>query len=755
MDKHLLFLIVVLVSLFTLVLSSGPVAYAKPHQKEIPARRAKVDAVWHDLIDRGYRQDTGQVDYQNYDIDINLDPANHFLSGYANIVLRSRVNQLNDVYFIIYNDSLEIESVTNGADTLAFSYDSLSWVLEVNLNNTLGVGQEDTIRIDYSGYITPALSESTYYFCRLDSVIGYCTYFPYVWYPMPYDQNSVHRWTRWASGNVSLTVPQGWAAVSNGALLDTSATGSTRTYNWGTDKTVVEFVFAAAPYRKAVQQHAGIEFSYYDFDTTYAQSFLSTASSIYDFYTNIFCTYSFDKLAFAEMLQSNIGYGAYTVVAAEMPTPLALLGHEIAHQWWAHIVSQSHTDEDWISESFADYSMHLFKEDSMGWSAMMAGLQTFANYYLTVPPSQDVSVIPSPYNSIYYGAIIYGKGVWTLHMLRGVLGDAIFFDIMQTFANVYTDSSATAEMFEGVAEQVSGQSLDWYFDEWLYRAGYPKYVTYKYYKTHPDSNSAIIRVHQSASIGNLFKMPVSLACSTSIGTRDTVVWDSLEWHHYMLVDTLPIVAVVFDPRIQILRVYNDSLPRLQSILPGNQELTIIWKQYHDNPLPAGYNVYRSLNPGGTFQRINQHPIPDTTYIDTGLMNGTPYYYRVTAVNSVDTCYETRFSNMMSSMPQGIVAGSDRPLFVDDYELGQNQPNPFRTSSALQYSLSNGGKTSLIIYDASGRLVRTLVDEYQNSNVYSATWNGRDDQEKRVAPGVYFCVLNSNNMQLTKKMILLE
>jgi hypothetical protein len=95
------------------------------------------------------------------------------------------------------------------------------------------------------------------------------------------------------------------------------------------------------------------------------------------------------------------------------------------------------------------------------------------------------------------------------------------------------------------------------------------------------------------------------------------------------------------------------------------------------------------------------------------------------------------------------------LISADRLLLETHPNPFTTNSTVRYSIMNGGKVSLAVYDVSGRLVTTLVNEYQSSDVYSIVWNGMDHNEKRVAPGVYFYVLNAGGQQTTRKMIMAD
>jgi aminopeptidase N len=71
-------------------------------------------------------------------------------------------------------------------------------------------------------------------------------------------------------------------------------------------------------------------------------------------------------------------------------------------------------------------------------------------------------------------ANVYPKGAWVLHMLRGVVGDSAFFRGVRDYYRRYRDSSVVSAQFQRVMEQASGQSLGWFFREWLYQPGQPR-----------------------------------------------------------------------------------------------------------------------------------------------------------------------------------------------------------------------------------------------------------------------------------------
>jgi flagellar hook assembly protein FlgD len=83
------------------------------------------------------------------------------------------------------------------------------------------------------------------------------------------------------------------------------------------------------------------------------------------------------------------------------------------------------------------------------------------------------------------------------------------------------------------------------------------------------------------------------------------------------------------------------------------------------------------------------------------------------------------------------------------------PNPAKTYSFIRYALPDDGRVSLSIYDVSGRLVKNMVDQHQKSGVYAVVWNGMDDNDRKVAPGVYFYILFTDGGQISKKIVTVE
>jgi hypothetical protein len=97
--------------------------------------------------------------------------------------------------------------------------------------------------------------------------------------------------------------------------------------------------------------------------------------------------------------------------------------------------------------------------------------------------------------------------------------------------------------------------------------------------------------------------------------------------------------------------------------------------------------------------------------------------------------------------------STKPL---QFELKGNYPNPFNPSTVIQYNLPDDGRVTLKIYDDLGREMRTLIaDKEKTAGVYSMDWDGKDQNGKRAASGLYFCRISFRGETRTMKMTLMK
>lgn len=89
------------------------------------------------------------------------------------------------------------------------------------------------------------------------------------------------------------------------------------------------------------------------------------------------------------------------------------------------------------------------------------------------------------------------------------------------------------------------------------------------------------------------------------------------------------------------------------------------------------------------------------------------------------------------------------------DLDVGGPSPFRGVTRLRYSLPEPAHVRLLVYDASGRLVRTLRSGQASSGLHHADWDGRDSRGATVARGLYFCRLAADDERMTRKLVRLR
>jgi hypothetical protein len=158
---------------------------------------------------------------------------------------------------------------------------------------------------------------------------------------------------------------------------------------------------------------------------------------------------------------------------------------------------------------------------------------------------------------------------------------------------------------------------------------------------------------------------------------------------------------------------------------------------------VGYNVYRSRAEDDGFVNVSGGLLPaerGTAFDDGDARPGATYYYRLGAVDA-----DGEFLSYTVSVTT--------PVWRT--ELEQNRPNPFNPSTTISFYLSRAGHATLIVYDATGHRVRTLVDRTLPFGAHDVHWDGTSDAGTRVGSGVYFCRLRAGKEVFTKKMTLLK
>ncbi|UCH84142.1 MAG: hypothetical protein JSW50_00180, partial [Candidatus Latescibacterota bacterium] len=272
-----------------------------------------------------------------------------------------------------------------------------------------------------------------------------------------------------------------------------------------------------------------------------------------------------------------------------------LIAHELAHQWWGDMVTCDSFHHIWLNEGFATYSEALWSEQAYGMAQYhqdMDAAKYFGNGTIYVHD-------PSDFSRIFHYGLSYNKASWVPHMLRHVVGDATFFQILKTY---YADSryqygTATTEEFRNLCEAVSGMELDWFFHQWIYEEYYPAY-TYNWSSTPLGGQYQIDLTIDQTQTNYIFKMPIDVTVTTSAGDTTFVVWDSLATQGFTLTVSDPPSSILLDKDGWILRtieepIINPTFHRGILVVNGvdlNVYGADIWTAYEDSVFWGSHDI---------------------------------------------------------------------------------------------------------------------------------------------------------------------
>ena len=226
-----------------------------------------------------------------------------------------------------------------------------------------------------------------------------------------------------------------------------------------------------------------------------------------------------------------------------------IVAHEIAHQWWGNAVTERDWDDVWLSEGFATYFTLLYTEHYEGRDAFVRGLQQSRDVVFST--EKTLPTTPIIHNGLTDMAkvtnrLIYEKGGWTLHMLRGLIGTDKFWEGIRIYYARYQNRNASTDDLRRVFEEVSGTELSWFFDQWLHRPGHPQlHATWQY-----DATRKIVQVDiEQLQQGEPYRLPLDVGVSfapPAAAKRERIELRDRRQHFEFSADSDP-AALVLDP----------------------------------------------------------------------------------------------------------------------------------------------------------------------------------------------------------------
>ena len=169
----------------------------------------------------------------------------------------------------------------------------------------------------------------------------------------------------------------------------------------------------------------------------------------------------------------------------------------------------------------------------------------------------------------------------------------------------------------------------------------------------------------------------------------------------------------------------------------------------DKTQASGFHVHRSKEAEGVYDRLTTPLLPGTgphEFLDRDILPGTSYSYRLEAVD------RSGFSSYFGPVTARMESIHPRT------RLDMSRPNPFggnATSTVIAFELAQPAHVRLIVYDAAGRRVRTLIDGKLSGGANSVSWDGLNDRGQLTAPGLYFYRLDTVGFSQTHRMVRLN
>ncbi|MCX7944373.1 MAG: M1 family aminopeptidase [Deltaproteobacteria bacterium] len=437
------------------------------------------------------------------------------------------------------------------------------------------------------------------------------------------------------SFDLSIVVPDDYFTTVSGRFVGSIENGDgTKTELWHTD--IATFVgFGMARYHRYSTVFEGEGKTKYPISSFVlppradkAIGFHPLIGEALSWYSKRFYPYQFQDISFNEI--SNAAGAAYaTPMAQFIPTHIiesgvedyqavATFAHEIAHQWWGFMVLGSMYEYPWINEGLAEFSsMEFVMRDNPLARAFMYSVYAFL-YFYTINPKDDVPICSDEIFKDDYSYVIltYYKGAVILAQLLNIMGEE-FFNVMSQYVSKnlfqFTNISELVEIFN----KVTGEDYSWYFDKWLFEAGYPIYTIKYDIKREKNKNYVDLFINQVSSTYDeesnsnpMFDMPLDIAfydeSRNEIGRvteriREEVFEKSYEFDKN-------VHSLTVDPNIKI------YLKRLRSALKGdiNLDMEVDGRDVLITSYSYGYSWY------SYFERENARFLPNAD-ID---MNGT-------------------------------------------------------------------------------------------------------------------------------------
>lgn len=511
---------------------------------------------------------TANYDVKYHRLEFNVDPSQAFISGDITTYFEAK-EAMNEITFDLA-DNMSVSQVLQRGNSLSFTQNAND-ELVITLPVTQSQGVLDSLTVSYSGNPESSgfgsFEQSTH---NGDPVIWTLSepYGAKGWWPCKQDLID-----KIDSIDVHITTPEfnpsneAYVAVSNGLEVSQSTTNSEKITHYKHRHPIPAYLIAIAVTNYEVYSHQvsnnGNPFNIVNYvypeSLATAQSSTGVTVEVMNLFIDLFEDYPFADEKYGH---AQFGWGGgmeHTTVSFMGSFSRGLIAHELAHQWFGNKVTCGSWKDIWLNEGFATYLAALTIENLDGESNFKTWRQQTVNNITSQPngavylTDQDTTSV----SRIFSSRLSYNKGAMVLHMLRKKLGDAIFFQGLQDYLATpsLAYNFAKTQDFEDAMELSSGETLDEFFNDWIYNEGYPSYTV----NWNQTGNQLQIQISQTQSHSSVpfFEAGVPLRVQGTLGeSLDLVLDHNTNNQQFMETVNFTVADISFDPDVHLITKNN-------------------------------------------------------------------------------------------------------------------------------------------------------------------------------------------------------
>ena len=532
-------------------------------------------------------EDQEKIDISFYRIDLDIDFDQHEISGSVLIEGRVGLSQPDSIE-IDFSSNMSVDSVKLYGESISYDHDD-DLISVLAPQTTLPEGYQFNMEIFYHGIPTTCGFGSFVFDSHAGIEHVWTLSEPYgarCWWPCKDDPSD-----KADSVDIIVRVPSNQIVASNGNLIhEIDISNDRKEYYWQERYPISTYLVSLAIYPYTVWHDEYISMNgdtlpldYYVFPDRYENSYSNylLTKEMLSLFASQFGEYPFmgEKYGHADF-----GWGGameHQTLSSMGGYSQTLIAHELGHQWWGDLITCASFHHIWLNEGFARYCQALWEEYFNGDDAYFSYMNSHAYYGYGTVYVED----PTTTSAIFNGNLSYNKASWVLHMLRHVVGDDTFFEILHAYASddSLSYAAATTQEFQQVCENITGMDLQDFFQQWIYGEKYPQYEL-SWWLT--DTEELTIQIDQIQTTG-YFHMPIDLHV-TGFLTDTTIVVDNYgptQTYQISGVGTM-VHQVQLDPNGWILKEVNYTTVGVDEVLPDKVSLL----PAYPNPFNSGTTI---------------------------------------------------------------------------------------------------------------------------------------------------------------------